>query len=88
MPVYSIFKATGHTKIDYFALDVEGAEFSIMEAAFKNQTDFQFSVATIENAHMDSLENKGSFLEFGYMMKRNGYKNTHFIGHDAIYTRK
>ena len=88
MPVYSIFKATGHTKIDYFALDVEGAEFSIMEAAFKNQTDFQFSVAIIEYAHMESLENMGSFLGFCYMMKRTGYNNTHFIGHYAIYTNK
>ena len=88
MPLYSILKATGHTNVDFLSLDVEGAEFSIMEAAFQDKTDFRFSVATIEYAHMGSVENEGSFLEFGYMMKRNGYKNTHSIGHDVIYAKK
>ena len=88
LPLYSILKAVGNTNVDFFSLDVEGAEFGIMEAALMQKHEFQFSVATIETAHMDRIENKGSFLEFNYMLSRNGYKMARQVEHDHIYIKK
>ena len=65
-------QAVGIANVDFFSLDVEGAEFGIMESAFMMKDVFQFSVATIETAHIDRIENKGSFLEFNYLISGNG----------------
>ena len=88
LPLYSILKAAGIGNVDFFSLDVEGAEFGIMESAFMQKDVFQFSVATIETAHMDRIENKGSFLDLNYLISRNGYKVTRAVGHDHIYINK
>ena len=86
-PLYSILKAVGRVEVDFFTLDIEGSEFAVMESMLEDANDFKLSVAAIEFSHMDLWVNKGTFMEFDYMMRRNGYKKNAFLEHDVIYEK-
>ena len=87
-PLYAILKAIGQVDVDFFTLDVEGLEFAIMESILEDPNDFKFSVAAVEYSHMDLWINKGNFLEFDYMMRRNGYRKDSILKHDVIYEKR
>ena len=87
-PLYAILKAIGRVDVDFVTLDVEGLEFAIMESILEDPNDFKFSVAAVEYSHMDLWINKGNFLEFDYMMRRNGYRKESFLEHDVIYKKR
>ena len=84
-PLYSILKAFGNLKMDFFSLDIEGMEFSVMESILKPKTEFEFNVATIEKAHMNKPESRASFIEFDYMMRGKGYRMFETLHLDALY---
>ena len=86
-PLYSILKAFGDVRFDFLSLDIEGTEFSVIESILQDMHMFRFNVTTIEKAGMDQLENRGSFLEFDYMMRANGFNKFASLYNDALYAR-
>ena len=73
------------TSVDYLSLDVEGAEYDILKAAFNNTNDLKFNVAGIETTYFDRPQFSRARLELIYLMKRNGYKLQTHIGEDDFY---
>ena len=86
-PLYSILKAFGNLKIDFFSLDIEGMESSVMESILKPKAEFEFDVATIEKAHMNKPESRTSFIEFDYMMRSKSYRMFETLHLDALYEK-
>ena len=84
-PLYSILKALGRTKIDFFSLDVEGAEYGILRSLFEPKTNFDFSVATVEHNYFNKEPFDGTEIEVKYLLKQNGYKFHKYLGHDSVY---
>ena len=84
-PLYSILKAVGKTKIGYMSLDVEGAEYEIMDSLFQNSNDATFNVLSLETSYLDVPAFKKSWIEMHYMMKRNGYLLHKNVDVDSIY---
>ena len=66
-PLYSILKALNVTTIDFLSLDVEGAEYGILEAAFENNRDWNFNVASIELTYQSTPAFGSSRLEMLYI---------------------
>ena len=65
-PVYSLMLAMNTTKLDFFSLDVEGAEFPILNTLPFDKLDV--SVLAVEVAHGKSRTDTKT------MMKNRGYK--------------
>ena len=86
-PLYSILKAFGNTRLDFLSLDIEGNEFSVMKSILQEEKKFSFNVATIEKAHMNERANNGSFIEFHYMMRANGFHIFDSLYNDVLYER-
>ena len=85
-PLYSILKAIGRTDIDYFSLDVEGAEYEILASAFKAK-DFEFKVATIERTGIERVFNR-TLTQLKYLLKRNGYQEKTSLQEDTLAVKK
>ena len=86
LPLYSILKAIGRTEIDLLSLDIEGAEYEVLDATFKAK-DFKFKVGTIEVTSFGKVFGRTG-IEFKYLLKRNGYKIDVNAGHDAFVLHK
>ena len=84
-PLYSILKAVGKLNIDYFSLDVEGAEYGILRSLLEPKTNCKFSVATVEHTNLSKHAFGDSELEMKYLLKQNGYTFYKRLGHDDIY---
>ena len=87
LPLYSILKAVGVVNIDYFSLDVEGAEYDIMQSLLRDKGKIKLRVASIENTYADMIGQQKSELELTYFMSRNGYHIHKKIGEDDIFVR-
>lgn len=89
-PLYSILKAIGKTKVDYFSLDVEGSEYHIMESLFEKEAkeDFEYSVASVEHVYLTGNGLDKSHTEFDYLLRRNGYIFAKLLQFDTIYVKK
>ena len=78
-------KALNKTTVDYLSLDVEGAEYGIIESVVEGNKDLIFNVAGIETSYLGRPEFGSSRLETIYLMKRNGYQLHSHIGEDDFY---
>ena len=76
------------TTIDFLTLDVEGAEYGILEAAFENNKDWNFNVANIEMTYQSTPAFGSSRLEMLYMLRSNGYWMQNHVGEDDIYVNR
>lgn len=66
--------------IDYLSLDVEGAEYDILEAFFRTKTKFRFSALTVEFRY-DML-----YLErLMELLAKNGYRLDTTLAFDACF---
>jgi len=80
MPLYSILMALGNPTVNYFSLDVEGAEFAILKTIPWDKVDIQ--VMSIESHLLDRIfpgtrEEMISFLdEVGYNLIPWGHTST------------
>lgn len=81
-------KALNVTTIDFLSLDVEGAEYGILEAAFENNRDWNFNVASIESTYQSTPAFGSSRLEMLYMLRSNGYRMQNHVGEDDIYVNR
>ena len=70
LPFYSILLAMGNPTVDYFSLDVEGAELPILKSIPWDKVDIK--VISIEVNHSDGKK-------IDNFMKSNGYKLVHEI---------
>ena len=70
LPFYSILLAMGNPTVDYFSLDVEGAELPILKSIPWDKVDIR--VLSIEVNHSDGKK-------IDNFMKNNGYKLVHEI---------
>ena len=76
------------TTIDYLSLDVEGAEYGILNAVFNNKNDMRFNVASIETTYLGKPEFGSSRVEMYYLMRQNGYQLQNHIKEDDFYVHK
>ena len=88
LPLYSILKAAGQTRVDFLSLDVEGAEYGIMQTLFEEKNEIRVNVASIEVTYADLEGFNSNSMEMLYVMKRNGYVYDRNIGEDAIFVHK
>ena len=88
LPLYSILKAAGQTRVDFLSLDVEGAEYGIMQTLFEEKNEIRVNVASIEVTYADLDGYIQSSVEMLYFMKRNGYEYDRNMGEDAIFVHK
>ena len=65
-PFYSILLATGHTRVDFFSLDIEGDELTVLKTIPWNKVDIK--VLIVEYNHIK--EGRKALIDY---MKDNGY---------------
>ena len=85
LPLSSIIKALGNPIIDYFSLDIEGAEFPVLQTIDFDQVDIK--VINLEVSKFDTIFD-GKLIQLKYLMKRNGYELYKEVGEDHIYVKK
>jgi FkbM family methyltransferase len=68
--------------IDYFSLDVEGAEVSVLEEYFKNP-QHQFRCMTVE-----FLQDAGTLMRLQRLMEPHGYELAQCVAWDAFFINK
>ena len=65
LPLYSIMKAAGQTRIDFLSLDVEGAEYGILQTLFEQKIIFSNNFGQLNKSKyyvkMIFIEFKSSF---------------------------
>ena len=88
LPLYSILKAAGQTRIDFLSLDVEGAEYGILQTLFEQKNEIRVNVASIEVTYADLEGYSQSLVEMVYLMKRNGYVYDSNMGEDLVFVHK
>ena len=54
VPLYSVLQALGNPRVDFFSLDIEGADLQVLKTIPFDQVDF--SVIMIEVAHLGKLQ--------------------------------
>ena len=61
-----------------------------MESLFEKEAkgDFEFSVASVENAYLTGRGFYKSLTELEYLLRRNGYVYAKQIDYDTIYAKK
>ena len=82
---YSILLAVGNPVVDYFSLDVEGAELLVLQTIPWTKVDIK--VLSIECGQMARCNKIGKFMQsVGYKLAR--YVPSKNIPQDVIYVKK
>ena len=84
LPLTSIILALGNPTIDYFSLDIEGAEFLVLKSIDFQVVDIR--VISVEVTKIDNIFD-GKLTQLKYLMKRNGYELYKEVGEDYIYIK-
>ena len=84
LPLTSIILALGNPTIDYFSLDIEGAEFLVLKSIDFQVVDIR--VISVEVTKIDNIFD-GKLTQLKYLMKRNGYELYKEVGEDYIYVK-
>ena len=64
MPLYSLLLAMGNPRVDYFSLDVEGAEMAVLRTIPWKKLDIR--ALSVEVAHSDKRLIKRFMVKQGY----------------------
>eukprot|EP00090_Calanus_glacialis_P003721 TRINITY_DN12746_c0_g1_i7.p1 TRINITY_DN12746_c0_g1~~TRINITY_DN12746_c0_g1_i7.p1 ORF type:complete len:286 (+),score=67.91 TRINITY_DN12746_c0_g1_i7:32-889(+) len=78
-PLYSILLALGQTRIDFFSLDIEGAEMGVLRTIPWHKVDIE--VFLIET-------NKANITEMGSFMAQAGYEMREMPPFDHLFVKK
>ena len=70
-PLYSVLKALENPKIDYFSLDIEGAEYAVLKTLPWKHVDI--SVLSVEINHAGEIFD-GNRYDIGQFLEDSGYK--------------
>jgi hypothetical protein len=84
-PLYSLILATGNRTINYFSLDIEGAEMQVLESIPWDKVDIE--VLTIESNHMGEVF-PGSQNGLREFLKDKGYVLAYTVDIDDVFVRK
>ena len=84
-PLYSVLMALGNPHIDYFSLDVEGAEAMILQTLPWNKINV--TSLTIETVHAGDIF-PGSQDDIRDFMKQNGYDLVEALHIDDVFYRE
>ena len=84
-PLYSVLKAIGNPKVDYFSLDIEGPEYQVLKTIPWN--DVNIKVLGIETEHA-GLVYEGSEEDIISYLRSVGYQTKKKVGHDLFFIKK
>ena len=84
-PLYSVLLALDNPLVNYFSLDIEGAELPVLKTIPFDKT--QFDVIGVEIKHAGDVF-EGSEEHIMAHLKKNGYNFAEKSGHDALFVRK
>lgn len=84
-PIYSVLKAIGNPKVDYFSLDIEGAELQVLQTIPWNLVDI--NLFGIETEHGSQMYNRTE-KDIERHMEKVGYNRKEKIGLDMFFIRK
>ena len=85
LPLTSIIKAMGNPTIDYLSLDIEGAEFPVLQSIAFDEVDI--SVISIEVNHVGQIFD-GRKANLDTLMRRNGYEFYKSVEIDDIWVKR
>jgi len=85
LPLTSIIKAMGNPTIDYLSLDIEGAEFPVLQSIAFDEVDI--SVISIEVNHVGQIFD-GRKANLDTLMRRNGYEFYKSVEIDDIWVKQ
>ena len=80
-PLHSVLLALNQTKVDFFGLDVEGAEHGILKTVPWSKVDI--SVMLVEKSHQDD----GGKAMKAYL-ESNGYNTLKIVNEDILVQKK
>jgi hypothetical protein len=83
-PLYSILMALGNPRIDLFSLDIEGAEFRVLQTLPWDKVDIR--VILVEVDHLGKIF-EGNLAEFEAFLTSKGYKFHQSIDIDNVYIK-
>jgi len=84
-PLYSVLRAIGNPRVDYFSLDIEGPEFQVLKTVPWDLVDIR--VLGIETEHAGKVFN-GTKRDISSFLQSAGFKETRKIGHDSFFVKK
>jgi len=84
-PLYSLILATGNRTINYFSLDIEGAELQVLESIPWDKVDIE--VITIESNHMGEVF-PGSQSELYKLLEDQNYVYAYTVAIDDVFIRR
>ena len=85
LPLTSIIKAMGNPTIDYLSLDIEGAEFPVLQSVAFDEVDIK--VISIEVNHLGQIFD-GRRANLKTLMQQNGYEFYKSVEIDDIWVKK
>ena len=83
--LYSVLKALNNPHVDYFSLDIEGAEAVVLKTLPWNEINI--TLFTIEINHAGETF-PGSKEEIRHFMKKNGYEHLETVVIDDIFYKE
>ena len=83
-PLYSVLAALGNPRVDYFSLDVEGAEYPILKTIPWDKVNL--NLLGIEVPHLGKVF-PGSLIELKSMLSFGGYREIGSAGHDIFFAK-
>lgn len=86
LPLYSILLSIGNPTVDYFSLDVEGAEMGILESIPWDKVDIR--VISVEVQHLDKKAVTKFMKSVGYFLVKRAWSREVLVVQDHIYWKE
>ena len=87
-PLQAVLKAIDLPKVQYFSLDIEGAEYDVLKTIDFNVVDFSVFSIEIEDDNDNVMRlNSGSNEDLHKYLKQNGYDYIDRVGRDNFFVK-
>ena len=87
-PLQAVLKAIELPKVQYFSLDIEGAEYDVLKTIDFNVVDFSVFSIEIEDDNDNVMRlNSGSNEDLHKYLKQNGYDYIDRVGRDNFFVK-
>ena len=87
-PLQAVLKAIDLPKVQYFSLDIEGAEYDVLKTIDFNVVDFSVFSIEIEDDNDNVMRlNSGSNEDLHKYLKQNGYNYIDRVGRDNFFVK-
>ena len=87
-PLQAVLKAIDLAKVQYFSLDIEGAEYDVLKTIDFNVVDFSVFSIEIEDDNDNVMRlNSGSNEDLHKYLKQNGYDYIDRVGRDNFFVK-